>query len=121
VIVGLSHPLAYDDVVSAMLSRGYLIADVLNWGAGAGASYERSLAMYYALCQGGGLEGYSDVFVKRFNIKAKLKTVQMFDSAGKVILTEQGNVGTIGVGQVQGEGGLMRGGELHGCDEGEWR
>ncbi len=98
-IVNLCHQRAYNDVVSALLARGYFIADVLNWGAGAaGQSYERSLSLFYSLSDGGGLEAYSDTFIKTFDCRESLKTVQIFDPAGKVILTEGGQVGTIGTG-----------------------
>jgi hypothetical protein len=97
-IVSLTHQQAYDDIVAALLARGYAPADVATWGAGAGQFYERKLALFHAANEGGGFSGVSDKFIMSLDVRKQLETLQLMDGNNKPILTTAGQVGTVGVG-----------------------
>lgn len=102
-VVSLCHQRAYDDIVQILLGRGYAITDIINWGTGngslsAGIVYERSLAMFYSVCDGGDVGSADDKFLQRLDCRKRLETLTMFDQNGQPILSEQGNLGTVGTG-----------------------
>ena len=117
-IVSLTHQQAYDDIVAALLARGYAPADVATWGAGAGQYYERKLALFHAANEGGGFSGVSDKFIQSLDVRKQVESLQLMDGNNNPILTTAGQVGTIGVGPMD----TTRGPGWDGCGgwRGEW-
>lgn len=72
-IVEDSRVAAYNEIVSAMATRGYTIGQIDSWDRG--AEFEKDLGLFWSLVKGAGLHGYDDKFIARLDRREELKTV----------------------------------------------
>ncbi len=96
-IVALEHQSAYDDILTALIGRGYSLATILQWSAG--ATVERRHALYRSLVAGAALDDFSDRFLDKLDQSEFLKTCLLYDSSGAQLFPDLEAAGTIGHGR----------------------
>ncbi len=96
-VVEQAHLAAYQQIVGDLLERGFTKVQVDAWDRG--PEFEKHLALFWALTDGGALEGFSDIFIRTLDRRKDLKTVQVFVSGAYVVpLTGAAGPGTVGTG-----------------------
>ncbi len=78
-LVSEANIAAYGEIQGCLIGRGYTQAQVDSWDRG--AEFQKQLAVFWSLTRGGGLAGYDDRFIKLFDRRKDLLSVQVF-SAG---------------------------------------
>ena len=95
-LINESHTAAYQEIVGALIGRGFTQAQIDAWSRG--AEFEKDLALFWALTKGGGLHNYDDRFPKSLDRRKDLLTVQVY--SGGVWVTPGEDPGTVGSGAI---------------------
>jgi hypothetical protein len=72
-VVAAAHVSAFQEIQGRLIARGYTPAQVLQWDRG--PELEKSLTIFWALTNGGGLSGYDDKFIRMYDRRKELDTV----------------------------------------------
>ena len=75
-IVAQANAAAYQEVLGALLQRGFTKAQADGWDRR--VEFQRDLMTYWALVNGGALESFSDLFIRSLDRRKELKEVQVF-------------------------------------------
>jgi len=74
---------AYQDILAALLGRGYTAAQIDNWGSN--AVYNRDIALFWTLTLAGGLGAYSDQQIAKLDRRPELAKITLTDAGGNVL------------------------------------
>lgn len=96
-IVTEQHVTAYNQIVSALLGRGYTLAQITAWDDG--PNYERRIALFLILSDVGGLGGFDDKFIKTYDCRKDLQTLLLAIGGVFVAPGVAAGPGTVGFGQ----------------------
>ena len=110
---------AYQDILSALLGRGYTVAQIDTWANAAVINQQQ--ALFWVLTQTGGLGHYDDQQIAKLDHRKNLKELALTDSGGNLILPGAGASGLPGPVGIPGDtfgGAAIGGGRL---DQGYWR
>lgn len=105
---------AYQDVLAALLGRGYTLPQVDAWGSN--AVYNRDIALFWTLTLAGGLGPYTDQQIAKLDRRKELERITLTDAGGNV-LTPAGGAGP-GAAPDEVGGAAIGGGRL---DQRYWR
>jgi hypothetical protein len=100
-IVEAAHVSGWQDVLEALLRRGFTAAQVEAWDRA--AEFERKQSLYHALLNGGGLESFDLTGVRLYDQSKKLEVIQVY--IGGVYTTPANGTagpGTVGYGEPSG-------------------
>lgn len=92
-IVSDSRTRAYNEIVSKLTDRGFTIAQIDTWDRR--TEFELDIALFWCLVSGAGLAAYDDKFLKLFDRRLELDTVNL--TADDVPISTA-SVGRIGIG-----------------------
>lgn len=95
----------YNEILSAMVARGYTKAQADTWRRG--VEYNLSLGLYWTLTLGAGYHDLNDKWVARLDRRAELWEGVALDADGNMLVPE-GDGGLIGRGDLGREDDLMR-------------
>ncbi len=65
-----AHSRGYSKLVSTLLGRGFLAAQITAWDDG--AVYERDLSLYFALVRGGVLDAFDAKFIELLDVRKEI-------------------------------------------------
>jgi hypothetical protein len=102
-IASTSQNRAYWQIVSVLSGRGFTPTQIAAWDRG--AEFELSLALYYALKQGGSLANLNGKFIQTFDREAELKTV--IYTTGGALQDPQGTAGLAGTDVMDASGDIF--------------
>lgn len=71
-LVPIAHTKAYNEILRAILQRGFTIAQILAWTAG--PEYEYDLSAWWLIKTAGQLANYDDKFIASLDRRNELKT-----------------------------------------------
>lgn len=75
VIVQNAHPQAFNDIQTALLRRGFSVAQVQAWDQG--PYFERTQTLYWCLVNGAGLHNYDPKYIVMLDRRRELPTVEV--------------------------------------------
>ncbi len=91
-VITSMHLSAYQEIVGCLTERGFSKAVIDTWDRG--AEFERALSLFWCLTNLGGMHAYDDKFLKQFDRRKDLVTVQVYVN-GKNVNPTEADGGTI--------------------------
>lgn len=102
-VVSRTHRAAYQEIVGALVMRGFTKTQVDAWDRG--EEFERQIALYFCFTSPQGAGQFDLNAVKVWDRREELKSVQVYDLGVAVSPTQE--PGTVGVGDVAESAGLF--------------
>jgi len=102
-VVSRCHTAAYQEVVGALLARGFSKSVIDTWDRG--SEFERSIALYFCATSPQGIGSFDLNAVKLWDKREDLKAVQVYTSGTAVDPSEQ--PGTVGSGRMNDQRGIF--------------
>lgn len=102
-VISRCHTAAYQEIVGALLMRGFTKAQADAWDRG--TEYERTLSLYFVFTTPQGAGNFDTQAVKLWDRREELRTVMIYASGAWTNPGE--SPGTIGVGRMSDQVGIF--------------
>lgn len=102
-VIERCHTAAYQEIVGAMLGRGFTKAQVDAWDRG--VEFERTLALYFVFTSPQGAGNFDIQAVKLWDRREDLQTTLIYASGSWTSPGE--SPGTVGIGRVSDQAGVF--------------
>lgn len=102
-VIPRAHTAAYQEIIGALLARGFTKTQADTWDRG--EEFERHLSLYFAFTSPQGYGSFDLNAVKLWDRREELKSVLIYDAG--TWITPGESPGTVGTGRIDADAGIF--------------